>query len=86
MFQVLFLTLIVTFLDNHKIGDITTDLYLAQHIPEPNTDMNWLTYGNMWAKNIWMYNTTFSLTAQDITSLGATGSGISLLFNFTILV
>jgi beta-mannosidase len=55
-------------------GDITTDLYRAGHIPEPNTDLNWLTNGNIWAKNEWLYNTSFSLSSQDIAALSATGS------------
>jgi hypothetical protein len=63
-------------------GDITTDLFLAGHIPDPNSEMNFITYGSMWAKHVWTYNTSFSLSAQEISSLEASTGGVDALLVF----
>jgi len=63
-------------------GDIATDLWKAGTIPDPITDMNWLTSAPMWIKHTWTYNTSFSLTSQDISSLeSSTGGDILVVFD-----
>ena len=65
-----------------SIGDITTDLQTAGIIPDPIRDLNWLSNGSIWAKHVWNYNTSFTLTQQDITALG---SSSSMLLQITFL-
>ena len=66
----------------HVPGDLITDLFNAQVIPEPLYELNWIKNASIWNDNVWYYNRTHSVSADRVASLRDSSRSDDLLLVF----
>eukprot|EP00039_Didymoeca_costata_P021562 m.2498 g.2498 ORF g.2498 m.2498 type:complete len:975 (-) comp2531_c0_seq1:113-3037(-) len=59
-------------------GDIITDLQMAKVIPDPYLDITWLQNSKLWHNQMWTYSKSFTLSAQDSSTMMLVFDGVKM--------